>query len=250
MSRAEDVIDRLTSRQAKLGYVGVAVFLAAVAAFALSVIYNGVVATIVYSVLFVFTLTAIPTAIGVLGEAVPGNGTLAKLQIVLGAMAYNHHYLVQREDKWEWAPGDEDHVYIDGVNHEIEGGFENKSVLGWRPFGILRYKEEGSLEQVRVDDQAEMVADGVGGFDRESYGNYQVKHPSEIDHDGWLVDLKRVYSHGVRKVGDIDLIETAEEIIERGQVDDSAITGWRPVIGSLVGMAMGAILAYALTAGG
>lgn len=250
MSRLTEFVERLTSRRAKVAYTAVAVLVAAIVAFGLSVLYNGVVATMVYSVVFVVTLTAIPTAIGVLGEAVPGNGLLAKLQITLGALAYNHHYLVQREDCWEWQPGDDSHVYIDGELREIDGGFENKSVLGWRPFGILRYKEDDSLEQVRVDEQATILADGVGTFERETYGNYETKHPGEIEADGWLVDLKRVYTHGVRKIGDIELIETAEEIIERGQVDDSAITGWRPVIGSLVGLAMGAILAYVLTAGG
>lgn len=242
----------LTSTRAKGAYVGVASLIAAIAVFVLSVMFNGVVATMVYAVLFVVFLTAIPTAIGVLGHAVPGNKSLAKLQIVLGAVAFNHHYLVQTDDGWEWCAGDENHYYLNGTLHGIDGGFENRSVMGWRPFGVLRHKTDQTLQTVRTDIKAERdraAADG-GESQIERGGYSEAEPPIESGIDGqWLVDLKRVFSSGIRKIGDIDLIETAEEMIERGQVDDSRMAGWRPVIGSLVGMMIGAGIAYLMVMG-
>lgn len=211
--------------------------------------YVGLLNTIVYTLLFLATVTLAPLTINLAGNGVPFNGPLGRGHIVLGAFAYGHHYLVQRDgNRWEWCPGTQTHVYIDAEWHEIAGGHENKSVLGWRPFGILRYKTNDTYQDVRVDNKAlkdtgrdETIADG-GGVMRGSFT--ETNRPTVSGHGSrWLVDLKRLWSSGVQKIGDIAIIETAEEIIERGQVNDNTITG-NPTVTFFVALVLGVVVGF------
>lgn len=228
-------------------------FIAAVAAFGALFValyigyrYAGLIDTMVYVTVFLLAATAIPGAIMLFGDTVPGSQALAKMHVALGAFAFNHHYLVQTDDGWDWCPGDKDRVWIDGDWHDIEGGEEHRSVLGWRPFGILRYKESDTLQDIRADAKADVTSGrrssdgGVverGGYKRRKKPTVQ-QYGDNID---WLVNLERVYTRGVQKIGDIELIETAEEIIERGQVEDSFMDKNRPALTFLAALAMGVL---------
>lgn len=215
----------------------------------LSLRLAGVVATIVYALLFLMTLTLAPLVINLMGNALPGSTMLGRGHIILGAFAYNNHYLVDFGTHWDWCPGDDDRVYIDGEWHDIDGGLEKKSVLGWRPFGILRYKESDTFQEVRVDEAAlrdrgqEATTDG-GGLERGGYSQ-EAKNPVSGIDGTWLIDLKRLYNRGVRKIGDIEVIETAEEIIERGQVNDSAIGLDNPTVTFFMALVFGVITGFA-----
>lgn len=252
MSRLGAIRDRFTSARAQAFYYLVVTFGVAVGALYGSYVFNGLIDTIAYAVVFIFAIALIPTTIAIAGAGVPFNAALGRAHIVLGAFAFGHHYLVQREDRWEWCPGDEQQVFIDDEWKDIEGGFGNKSVLGWRPFGILRYKEDGSLRQVRADQAASKRRNGTaadGGLvdevddDMARGGWQQARKPTVTGRGGtWLVDLKRVYSSGIKRIGDIELIETAEEIIERGQVNDSGIGGHGPMLTFVVSLILGILV--------
>lgn len=241
----------LTSTRAKAFYVLVLVLFIVMAALWLSVRYNGIVSTFVYAFAFVFFLAFFPTVVGLFGGSTPGGGLIAKLHIALQAFAFNNHYLVEMDDKYEWCPGEEDRVHIDGEWHKIGGGLDNKTVLGWRPFGVLRYKDDGVLVEERGDQQALKQRDGgtsdptADGGTVERAGYERADRPIESGIDGtWLLNLERVYTRGIQKMGDIELIETAEEIIERGQVDDGAMANWGPVVTYLVSLVIGIITGY------
>lgn len=232
--------------------VGIVSFL-----FWLAVQWVGIIDAIIYSLLFVVGLSLMPFAIALVGKDLPFNGMFGRLHVLLGALAYNHHYLVDLGDKWEWCPGEAERVYIDGQWYDIEGGFDNRSVLGWRPFGILRYKDTETLAAIRADsdaleqrpDAGRAAADG--GAVTVEQGGYDEASPPTVSGKGgmWLLDLKRLYSRGVRKIGDTELVETAEEVIERGEVTGSKIEGWRPVIGALMGLALGVLMGWMLFIG-
>jgi hypothetical protein len=207
---------------------------------------NGLLDTAVYAGVFVLCATIIPISISIFGAGMPGSAALGKGHIALGAFAYNQHYLVQRDDRWDWCPGEADRVYIDGSWHEIDGQ-ENKSVLGWRPFGILRYKTGESLQEWRADAAVSGRRQGMhpdGGEVQIERGGWTQAQKPDISGKGkhWLVDLKRVYASGVRRIGDIELIETAEEIIERGQVDDGTLSGLGPAITFIVALILGCLV--------
>jgi len=207
---------------------------------------NGLLDTVVYAGVFVLCATVIPISISIFGAGMPGSAALGKGHIVLGAFAFSHHYLVQREDAWDWCPGEADRVYIDGEWHAIDGQ-ETKSVLGWRPFGVLRYKTDETLREWRADAAVSGRRQGVqpdGGEVEIERGGWTQAPKPDISGQGkhWLVDLKRVYASGVRRIGDIELIETAEEIIERGQVDDGTLSGLGPAITFIVALILGCLV--------
>lgn len=244
----------LTGEQAKGFVVSVAVFAAAMLLLYLLARSRGIVATIVFVFLFILCFTLLPVAIGLFGSAVPN--AVGKLHIVLGAVAFNHHYLVQKDNKWEWCPGDRGKFYLDGDWHDIEeDSLENYSVLGWRPFGVLRYKEDDTWDDKRVDMKArrnrgrgevDPTTDGGQAVTETARGGWpEVDMPIISGTDGtWLLDLKRVYTRGIEKIGDVELIETAEEVIERGQVADGRMANWGPAIETAVGLILGIVAAY------
>jgi len=220
-----------------------------------TLLYVGVISAVVYWVMFLVGIAILPFLIALGGSEIPFSTAIARVHIMLGAIAFNHHYLVDMGDRWEWYPGEEERVYIEGQWYDIDGGFENRSVLGWRPFGILRFKDEDTFKDIRADTKAErgrrmggsrhnVTADG-GEIEIERGGYAEVEKPLRSGIDGmWLVDLKRLFSRGVRKFGDVELIETTEEVIERGEVTESKIEGWKPIIGALLGLVVGLPVFY------
>lgn len=209
----------------------------------------GIIDAVLYTVMFIIGAAAFPFFIAIGGEVLPFNVRIARVHILLGALAFNHHYLVDRGDHWEWCPGEAERVYIDGEWHDIDGGFENRSVLGWRPFGILRYKDDEAYTSLRVDTKAERQrgrptkADGGAAISRGGYA--EASPPAETGIDGtWVIDLKRLFASGVKKFGDVELVETAEEVIERGEVMPSSFENWRPFLETMAGIAFGVVVGY------
>jgi len=244
--------------QTSQGYAAVVIamlLVAAVAGLYASLKLVGPINTVAYAVVFVTGLYAIPGLIGVMGGGVPFDDELGRIQLILMATAYGHHYLVQRDSKWEWCPGDEERVWVDREWHDLDG-LEHKSHFAWQPFGIVRFKDDETLVDTRVDTQAEVARDPLadGGAlavnDSEGEvmrGGYPEADPAiQSGLDGaWLIDLKRLYSRGISRIADIEVIETAEEIIERGQVDETKMgSSYRPFIETLFGLLAGVITGY------
>jgi len=252
-SAGSRVGETLTSPTAKGIYAGVAFIAVAIGAFWYAVQSRGLFDAIIYTMLFGFAATLFPVMINLLGGSTPNS--VGKLHLLLGAVAFDHHYLVQKEHGWEWCPGDRGRVWIDDQWHEVEGE-ENYSVLGWRPFGILRYKDVDTWSEKRADTagmqqrpsaarERDPSTDG-GAPVVERGGIREVERPAISGLDGaWLLDLKRVMTNGVRKIGDVELIETAEEVIERSQVDDSKMGNAGPLVESVLGLILGLIAGYA-----
>lgn len=250
MSRRDELRDRVPGAKVKKALMGTAAALVVLLVLALLVQTRGPLATTLYVFVFLFCLALMPMLIWLFGNSFPGSASTGRLHIILGAVAFDHHYLVQRDNEWEWCPGERGQVYIDGEWHDVEGQ-ENYSILGWRPFGILRYKDKETWADKRADTKAERLrgataTDGGEGAGVERGGWTEAEQPLVTGIEGtWLVDLKRVYTRGVKKIGDIELIETAEEIIERGQVNASRFSNWKPFIETGFGLLLGVITGYA-----
>lgn len=264
---AEATATGLTSRTAKTVYVSAILTAIAGGVLYLSWRLSGLVDTIVYAFLFLVGVSFIPTTILFLGPSFPRSfkAIFGKLHFMLGQIAFGTGYLVQRTDKWEMCPGSKDRVFIDDEWHEIDGGQTNFSVLGWKRFGVLRYKTEETLKEERVDNTrqrewsleeitnastTELVGDG-GNTHQITRGGYTELMPdmASLRSNEWLIDLKKVYSKGLKKIGDIDLIEKAEEIQMRKEAKSSRAGGWEPVIGSIVGLIIGVATGYVLLGG-
>lgn len=247
-----DIHAALTGPTAKTVAAVLGIGAVALGLFAWGVATRGPLNTILYAFLFLFALAFFPTAIAILGHGVPN--VVGQLHLILGAVAFDHHYLVQREHGWEWCPGERGRVWIDGEWHDV-GGHENYSVLCWRPFGVLRYKDDDTWARERVDQAAashrpdfetdpSTATDG-GAEQLERGGIPEADRPAISGQEGtWLVDLKRVYTHGVKKIGDTDLIETAEEVIERGQVGDGRVSGLPGWAQTLIGLVLGLVAGF------
>jgi hypothetical protein len=181
----------------------------------------------------------------------PGSSMLGKLHLILGAFAFGRVVLVQFDDRFDLCPATETQVYIGGEWHEIKGGKTNWSILGWRPFGILRFKDEQTLRDARVDTKAARdrgaAADG-GTITRGGYAESDA--PLETGIDGkWVIDLKRVFSRGIKRIGDISLIETAEEITSREHAKEGVMSGLESVLAPVVGIILGIATGYVLLGG-
>jgi hypothetical protein len=241
------VVAAVTSTRAKGVYVSVMVLAVAVGALYMSYQLWGLVDTLVYAVAFIGAATVLPLSILLLRAGMPFNSAVGRFHIVLGAFAFNYHYLVQLDDRWEWCPGREDAYYLDGEWYDIDGGYENRSVLGWRPFGILRHKEHDTLADQRVDDAGGAEIRSVADGGAVSQGGYQMDASVPDTDDGeWVLDLRRVVTRGIKRIGDIELIETTEEVTERGQVDEAKMGSYRPAVTYVVTLIIGLVVGYLL----
>lgn len=211
----------------------------------------GPVNTILYSFSFLFSMAALPLLVLFFGSATPGNGFLGKLHVILAHVAYRYPYLLDVGDRWEYAPGEKKRVWIEGQYRDIKSGFDNRSVLGWRPFGIILDKTRVGLTEQRADTKAErdrgQTADG-GTVERAGYA--EARPPAETGIDGtWVLDLKRVFSRGVKRIANIDLIETTEEVTQREQSQTGSFDKWRGVIAMFFGYFVGVAITYAMLGG-
>lgn len=206
---------------------------------------TGLLNTIVYTILFVLSFGLIPMLIGLLGKETPGNVALGKFHFVLAQFAAGEGYLVQTKGSYEMCPGggDGECYWLNGTWHDIESGKQNMTVLGWKPFGIIHHKSDETLNDVRVDPAA--ISDG-GSSEVERAGIAEKPpNPSVTGLDGsWLVDLKRLYRTGLQRVGNIDLVATAEEQTMRDEVDMSFTDKNTMLISSVVGVILGVIVGF------
>jgi len=242
----------LRTRRFKVVMVLLAVLTGAVAVeYYMVTRWFGAVNAILYTFGFLMAMAAVPLLVLFLGSATPGSGTLGKLHMVLAHVAYRYPYLLDRGDKYEYAPGTENAVWIDGEYHDIESGQDNRTVLGWRPFGIVLDKTTVDLVDKRADTKAEKErghsADG-GSIQRGGYESVQEPAVSGIDGQ-WVIDLKRVFSRGVKRIADIDIIETTEEVTQRNQSQVGKFSRWRSEITFLVSLVLGAGMAYIMLGG-
>lgn len=249
-----------TSRRAVMLYASGVSLVGAIAILALMWRYLGPLNTILYAFLFVAALGALPAYIGLLGAAAPGSKSISMLHTICGAMAFWRTVLVQTDDRWLLCPArrnpDDDakaayQFYLDGAWVDIDGGYNNWSMLGWRPFGILRHKTDDTMRDQRVDTAAQRgrraSADG-GAIERGGVTQESMPAVSGIDGE-WLIDLKQVFTRGVQKMGDIELIEIAEEITSRNHAASGITSGRETLIGTIVGLVLGIGTAWAMYGG-
>lgn len=207
----------------------------------------GPVDTVIYVLAFGIAATAVPLLVLFFGSIMPLSTGLGKLHLILAHVAYRYPYLLDVGDRWEYAPGKEDQVWIDGRYYDIVSGQENRSVLGWRPFGIVLDKTRVKLKEARRDIEALQMTDG-GSVERAGYEE-RVPPKSRLNRTDWLLDLKRVFSRGVKRFADIDIIETTEEVTQREESQTGSFTMFRGIIGVLLGFAVGATATYAMLGG-
>ena len=244
---------RLTSNTAKWIYVGIAINATLVGVGYLSWTMAGPLATFVYLFLFLLAMTMIPGIIYMFGAGIPGSGMLGTLNGILGAFAFGRHVLVQTDERYRWCPARKDAIYLDGEWVDIDDGLEHWSVLWWRPFAIARLKSDQTLVESRVDTRAERLTGRAGQTDggtTERGGTETVAPAIESGDDGtWVLDLKRLFTPGLLKMGDIELIETTEEITMREESESQSQAWWQPmvyvVVGLLIGLPTGYVFIFA-----
>lgn len=239
----------------------------------------GPIATIAYTVLFLVSATFVPTLVFLKVPPMLGflKNLFGKSHFVLGQVAYGVGVLVQGHREWHLRPGRKRNgayeVYLNGEWQPIDDD-GNVSILGWKPFIVTTTKDEYTFDDVRVDDEFEqrardqgpsaadiantdvsqLVQDGGGralneGVERGGFEERPIT-AADLSEDTWLVDLKRLYARGLEQVGDINLIEKAEEITMRNDARSGVASGWEVQIGLAVGLLIGVATGYVMTAGG
>ena len=204
----------------------------------------GPVSAIVYLILFATGLGLAPTLIGLFGTALPGSASLAKGNFILGNYAADKPYLVQTEQSYRLAVGDDDRYWLDGDWRPVEDGLTNRTVLGWRPFGFVLDKEDhdftGAVERTATD----------GGQPTIERGNVQEAAGGAGQYvNGILVDLKELYGKGLDRIGNYELVDRAETEAMRDEVGTSKASEWSAIIGGIVGLILGVMTAYLYFAG-
>lgn len=235
----------LTSGKAKIAYVTGVIGIGLLGVAALSFVLAGPIATVLYAFLFLMGAVGIPTTVMFLSPSFTRGfrSAFGKLHFIMGQVTYGGGFLVEFDNRWEMCPtrktDDGIEVYIEEEWRGPVTGEENLSVLGWQRFGVLRNKDDDTYEAIRYDGAA---TDGGSGATRG--GHSEVPPPANTD--GWVLDLKRIWSRGLQKIGDIGLIEKAEEVAMRNEAKDGMTTGWEPIIGAFIGLLLGTGTAYVL----
>lgn len=172
--------------------------------------------------------------------------SVGKFHILLMQVAYNHGYLVEYEDRYDWHPGTRDQVWIDGEWHDVDGQ-DKLNILGWRPFGLTRYKDDETWSEYRVDSRAKPDGGDITPVERANIAELGPDEYLPLEYrtgnEGWVLDLKKLYTAGVQKIGDIEVLETAEEVTEREQVGIGKLAGHSALLESVAGLVLGALLA-------
>lgn len=218
--------------------------------------------TAVYTLTFLFTASIIPIMINLLGAATPGGASLGKGHFIIGNIAARYPYLVQKAGEYRLCIGREDAYYLDGEWHKIDDGERNRTILGWREVGFIWHKLPKDVDNERADTG---IADG-GDAVIQRGGQKAVARPSmdslacpscestvgtdtkfcpncgnpiEMDTritrpDGWLISVHRLYGKGLEMIGNINLLETAEEQAKRDEVSAGIVDEWSRVLAVIV----------------
>lgn len=234
--------------------------------------------TTAYTILFGLAFCLIPLLINMLGASTPGGAGLGKFHFILGSFVADRPYLVQIGDRYELCAGDEEGYWLDGEWHDLDGGFTNRTILGWRPFGFHWQKRDADVEEWRADRALSDGGQDVqrGGVTAAPPGVEQLDGKIECDGcgelvaaesnlcgycgdpipleaaspdpDGWVLDLHRLYGRGLEQIGNTDLLETAEEQAKRDEVATGRVSEWSRVIaglgGPIIGFAMGYLIFF------
>lgn len=239
---------------------GLLAALIAVTAFAAAWYFAGPVSAFVYTLAFVVGAGGVPGIIYGLGPSMPAflGKPLGRGMFILQQLTFGEGYLIERDKEYEMCPGrDGEEVYVDGEWRAVNAT-DNMTVAGWQPFGTVRYKDDRTLSDVRVDDVstdggqsaadiAHMSMNDILDSDddheaRDRGGYTETSPPSQ--NSGWAIDLVQYYSRGLRKVADIASIEKSEEVAMREEAKEGRTAGNEVVVGSLVGLILGAATAY------
>lgn len=214
----------------------------------------GILDTVIYLMLFASGVSLIPILVYMyLPRSITTfQGPIGMLSFSLGMVAFGEGYLVETNHGYRMCPGTTEKYYFDGEWYDIAGGEGNRSILGFRPFGMLRHKDGGAFESVQISEAEdatpsveEIATDGLdialsdGGEQSTGIvrGDVAEVRPRRVD--GWLIDLKHYYSRGIQKMGDISVIEDAEAIAERGEAEESRMDNLGVISGVLGGLLLG-----------
>lgn len=227
----------------------------------------GTLDTVLYTVSFIAGAALVPVGILMFAPSLPRaiGAPLGRGMWILQQVVFGTGYLVEFDSEYRACPGDDGEVYIDGEWHDVDG-MEDMTVLGWKPFGTVRYKDDDTLSRERVDNEInEPATDGgsaPGAADIATMELDDVMTPADSGEDrtrtrggytdfglperadGWVLDLKAVYNSGLKKVGDIANIEKSEEVAMREDAKEGVTSGNEVLIGSIVGLILGAATAY------
>lgn len=224
----------------------------------------------IYNILFAAGAGGVPALIYMAAPSFPGflRSAMGRGMMILGAASWGDWWLVQRDEGWEVCPGDGDAVYVDGQWHGVDG-VENRSVLGWSTFGIVRYKDDRTFQQYArkrrkirswVDGDVEdpilnppeevgvkSISLPDGGESAEAEGVTRADGTVSVDfnhglsgRDGPTIDLMQYWSDGLSQAADLSLIAKAEEIAKREAADGPVGSGYETAVVSIVGLILGA----------
>jgi len=251
---------------------GVTVILAAVVGVAM---LAGPLEAVVYLVLFGVGVGLVPAMIALGAPSFPRamRGIVGSLTFTLGQLANGIGILVQHQRGWQMHAGrrrDDGtlEVYLD--DHGWQPVIDDELTrLGWAPFGIMLDTVGQDLREYRVDtgelsareNGSSLPDDPVdwsvvpdqptttdGGTGVERGGFHEVSTPAPPD-DGWVLDLKQVWTRGLAKVGDVALFEKVEEVTMRKQAKQSRSSGYGAVVGTIVGLVLGILTGYVMLGG-
>jgi len=227
----------------------------------------GAVDAVVYTVLFIAGAALVPVGILMFAPSLPHaiGAPLGRGMWILQQVVFGTGYLVEFDSEYRACPGDDGEVYIDGEWHDVNG-MEDMTVLGWKPFGTVRFKDDDTLSRERVDNEInEPATDGgsaPGAADIATMELDDVMTPVDSGEekkrtrggytdfglperaDNWVLDLKAVYNSGLKKVGDIANIEKSEEVAMREDAKEGVTSGNEVLIGSVVGLLLGIASGY------
>jgi hypothetical protein len=228
------------------GLATVAVGVLVIGTITLSWLLAGPVATIVYVTLYLISATLLPGLVMVLRDLMPS--LVAKLLFTLGQLAYGEGWLVQVDREWRMCPGrtvgGDSEVYVDDEWYDVPDT-TNQTVLGWQPFGILLFKDDGTLAEYRDDSQTESIYDDIVDVQPDPITD----GGSGADVDHWELDFRRYWQSVCAGIGDIELVEDVERVTQRDEAVADAGSSKRYMIGSAFGVIAGAATGYVAMAG-
>lgn len=256
------------------GLVIVASLVVAIAIEVALVAVVGPVMTVAYTLLSILGAALIPLTVMMLGNSTPNS--LGSGLFILGQMTFGAGWLVQRTDGWEMCPGrnqdGQHYVLVDDAWHPVDT--EHQTRLGWAPFGILFWKDDKTLADVRAEgEQSQRVSDSdraaieavadTTDLDAEELlpqvsdgggttrgGVTEVRRTTASEERPWVIDLKQWWTRGLDRLGEIDAVSKIEEVTMRDEANKDDNTRRNTWIGSILGLVLGAATGYVVMGGG